>query len=140
MRIVHDIETPMQVSCGCRPYVNGPGKQGYGYMRVDVLIVTSPASNHPELPEGMWGSHEAIYIEGDSRYIIKALEDALAQLRMMDTSMKERLGEVRPTGCPDRCGEIVNGMHEISCPKHPNFEYFRKEREAIPIGPPDYRL
>lgn len=132
MRIIHDVTTPMSASGGGKPYSVGPGKQGYYSMQVDLLLCEDCASNHPDLPEGMFGGDEAIYIEGDSKYIIKMLEDALAVLRLTEKYHRERLGEMRSTNCPDGCADIdkFNGIHEITCPKHVNYEHFRVERET----------
>lgn len=136
MRIIHDVTTPMSVSGGGKAYSVGPGKQGYSSMQVYLLMCEDCAANHPELPEGMFGEDEAIYIEGDSKYIIKMLEDALSVLRYSEDYHRERLGEVRSTNCPDGCEGIdkFNGIHEITCQRHVNYEHFRAEREAKSSG------
>lgn len=133
MRIIHEIITPMQVGGGGRPYINRPGKQGFNGSQVELCIVTSPPGNHPELPEGMFGpewNREAIYIEGNSEYIITMLEHALEMLKTMDECSLERLGPLRDTNCPDGCDDINknNGTHRIDCPRHVNYDKFKTVR------------
>lgn len=132
MRIVHDITMPMQVGGGGHPYSNGPGKQGFSSSQVSLVLCESPAANHPELPPQMFSDDsgaEVIHIEGDSKYIIPMLEQALEMLKSIDSIGRDRLGEQRPTNCPDGCADIdkFNGCHEITCPRHVNYEHFKKQ-------------
>ncbi len=130
MRIIYDINCPMIVSGGGRPYGNAPGIQGFNHAQVNLLICEDLAVNHPELPPEIFTSKNAIYIEGDSTHITKALEDALNVLYGLQECMRDKMGESRPTNCPDGCSDIEksNGNHEITCPRHPNYEHFWKSR------------
>lgn len=138
MRIVYDICTPMVVSGGGRPYNNEPGKQGFSSIQADLLITEDCAVNHPELPKGMFHDDTAIYIEGDSKYIIPALEKALSIMKHLEERALDQLGPQRSTNCPDGCDGIEksNGNHAITCPKHPNFEHFQKEGEGSEFPSP----
>lgn len=129
MRIVHEITTPMQIGGGGKPYGNGPGKQGFVSGQVEMVICESPAANHPELPEGMFGGDEVIHIEGDTKYIIPMLKQFLGVLESLEEHWREKLGESRSTNCPDGCENIdqFNGTHEITCPRHVNYGKFSNE-------------
>lgn len=137
MRIVHDVNTPMQVGGGGSAYSVGPGKQGFSSSQVEIVICESPAANHPDLPEQMFGDDEAIYIEGDTKYLIPMLEQALDMLRCVDRVSREKYGEIRSTNCPDGCADIgkFNGIHEITCPRHVNYEHFRNEAKTESVDP-----
>jgi len=87
----------MQVSGGGHSYSNAPGKQGHSSTQIEILMCEDAAANHPDLPPQMFGDDEAIHIHGDSRYIIKMLEDALSVCRSVEDVSKERLGELRDT-------------------------------------------
>lgn len=131
MRIVFDITTPQQVSGGGRPYANLPGKQGFSSAQIEILICESPAANHPELTPGMFHEdyHPAIHIEGDSKYIKRALRDALSVIDAQEDYMEKTLGAVRNSGCPKNYKGIEenNGTHAITCKRHPNYQHFKKE-------------
>lgn len=134
MRIVYDIETPMQVGGGGTSYGNGPGRQGYNGTRLDLIITTDCAANHPDLPARMFeGEDNTIYIEGHSKYIIEMLEDLLRLVRDLDDWGREQYGDLRPTNCPDGCEGIekFNGLHAVDCPRHPNYEILKNQE------PPD---
>jgi hypothetical protein len=132
MRIVHEIDTPMQVGGGGEPYVNGPGKQGFSGCQMDLVLCESPAANHPELPKEMFGDHEVIHIEGNSKYIRKMLKDALVVVKLAEESSQKQLGKLRSTNCPDGCADIAkyNGTHEITCPRHVNYKLFNKRQKG----------
>jgi hypothetical protein len=122
MRIIHDVETPMQVGGGGHPYSCPPGFQGYNGGRVELVICESPPENYPELPEKMFRRREVIYIDGNVEYIRRALQDALNAIDLMDKCWRRDFGEKRSMGCPD-CPDVGAGifLHAVNCPKHPNF-------------------
>ncbi len=131
MRIVFEITAPWLASGGGKPYSNLPGKMGYGSMQVDLMISQDCAENHADL--GMFDDDPMpIYIEGDSKYIIPALEKALDCLKYCEVHMKDRLGEVRDTNCPDGCAGIeeFNGNHSVNCSRHPNYEILKAKESG----------
>ena|SRR5438876_9719711 len=130
MRVIHDVRTPMCVSGGGHGFANDPGKQGYAGSQIEILMCEGAAANHPNLPPQMFGDNEVIHIHGNSKYIVKMLEDALNICRSLEAVSKERLGELRDTDCPNGCAGIdrFNGNHLITCPRHPNYEYFKQQR------------
>ena len=80
MRIVHDIEGKTQVSFGGSLYSRPLDKPEYpGYFKVTGVIVV----------EDPFGEEEVIHIEGNSKYIIEALEDALDQMKSIDQMYQE---------------------------------------------------
>lgn len=130
MRIVHEITAPATAMTSGRPYQNGPGFMGFTSAQIEVLICTDCAANHPELPVGLFDKKDAIYIEGDSKYIKEALQAALAGIESMESMMRKDYGDRRRTLCPNKCDGIdkLNGLHSIKCPRHPNYELFKKRR------------
>ena len=139
MKIVFDIQCPQMVSGGGQAYTREPGRQGFKSARVNLAILAGDAQNHPELPRWMFDDDPGIYIEGDYEYVHRALVDALHALELSEKHWRERLGEDRPTNCPDQCQTITeNGNHRIDCPRHPNFEYFQG-RAAEESGAPSRR-
>lgn len=131
MRIVYDIHTPMTVSGGGKAYSNRPGIMGFGHLQLDLMLTEDCADNHPDLPPAMFGEEETIHIQGDSKYIKRMFQDALEVIEHAEKYSLDKFGELRPTGCPDGCADIdqFHGNHEITCPRHTNYEYFQKERE-----------
>lgn len=128
MKIVHEIESPMHVSAGFTPYRNGPGKQGFNGVQVDLFICSAMARNHPDLPAKIF-NEEAIYIEGNAKYIVEVLERALLLIKTTIDYGTEKLGPIRSTRCPDNCDDIdrFNGLHAVDCPKHPRHDVLSQE-------------
>ena len=67
MRIIHDVDGPMQIGAGLTPLMGRNGKSVSA--RVEMLACVDP--NFP-IP---WRDDEAIYIEGDAAAIVRMLED-----------------------------------------------------------------
>lgn len=118
MRIIHDIETPTQVAGGADPYLNVRGWQGYNGARCEILITEDCAENNPKLPAAMFDGEEPIFIEGNSRYVIEALEKALSLLKSTVKLHQADLGPKRRTNCPN-CkldAPYTNATHKEDCP------------------------
>ena len=78
MRIIHDVNCPMQVSA----HRNG-GRGG-------LFACTDCSQNHPKLPRELFeGESELIEIEGDPKYIRKMLEDWLEALTCMENVIQK---------------------------------------------------
>lgn len=67
MRIIHDVDGPMQVGAGLTPLRSPDGVARSA--RVDMLACVDPNFAMP------WRDDEAIYIEGDAAAVIRMLED-----------------------------------------------------------------
>lgn len=119
MRIIHEIATSMQCSAGTYPYRHMRGFQGYGGMRVDVLITTNPHTNCPD--EFRLGDEdETIEIEGNYKHVVEAFRSVLAMLESSDKMLLEHMGPKRPTDCPNCPEEMVrhglnNSTHTEEC-------------------------
>jgi hypothetical protein len=117
MRIIHEINTPMQVGGGAHgPYTNMCGFQGYKGGRIELFAYTDCASNNLDLPAGMFDKQELIEIEGNVDYLERMLEDMLSCVRLIKEEW-EKMGSVRPTDCPNclKYGEYQNATHTEEC-------------------------
>jgi hypothetical protein len=101
MRIVHEINLPMQVGGGGKPYINTRGFQGYNGMRCDMVLRTDCPENHPDMNPSLFDDKEVIHIEGNVDHVIEAFELLVSSLKLMRDATKKNLGERRPTTCPD---------------------------------------
>jgi hypothetical protein len=120
MRIIHDINTPMQVAIGSGMYRNVRGKQGYNGVHVEIAICTAPPDLPlPDEPPYKEVVHEVIYLEGNLEHIRDCLEKCLEGLKSIEKDCKENLGELRATDCPnctlaDR-SKFTNATHTEEC-------------------------
>lgn len=83
MRIVHEINVPMQVSGSGDRYIAVKGKnkkRKTGAGQVEILATEDCAANHPKMGKRLFNTFsvdETIYIEGDAEYVEKMLTDLL---------------------------------------------------------------
>ena len=132
MRIIHEIETPMQTWGNCDPYRNSLGSQGYNGARVEIMACTSAAANYPELPAQIfeWADDEAIYIEGNAKYVREMLATWIQIIDDLEEVHRARMGEHRSSNCPN-CGPDdaqPNVTHLTECPQHVNHKLFHPDR------------
>lgn len=73
MRIIHDIESSMQVGGGCFPYASSEG-EGYIGSRVELVIA---------------GEHEVIHLHGDADEVLEMLRSAVNAIEGMIEVAKE---------------------------------------------------
>lgn len=123
MRIVHEVDTPMQVGGGGRDRNSDPGKYGHNGMRFELVICTDLAANHPDLPPSMFaGNREVIHIEGEAEYIVEMLQSALDCVSGA-VELAQKAGPQRDLPCPncDPETDYPNATHLMTCPLHPLF-------------------
>lgn len=113
--MIHEINVPMQCTGGANAYANTPGTIGYNGMILELMAVTSPAQNHPELPERMFeGETEVIYIEGSLSHVRGMLKSWMDIIDMTEQHLCETAGPLRALGCPD-CAPKTEGNHTWEC-------------------------
>ncbi len=117
MRIIHDVEAPMSVCGSGHAYRNVRGWCGQKDMQVSVEAFTDCASNHPDLPQQIFGDDEAIRIEGNSKYILQMLKSMVSCLEGTIALGKKECGPKRKTDCPNctRYEDYPNGTHTEDC-------------------------
>ncbi len=89
MRIIHDVEGPMQTTAFVQPLTGADRKQSSA--RIELLACSDPNYN---LPLGI-GRDEAIFIEGDAAAIIKML-DQWKRLIEVNADMLVKEGQLEP--------------------------------------------
>jgi len=89
MRIVHDVEGPMQVTAFIDPLTDKDKR--HTSARIELLACSDP---NYDLPFGL-GADEAIYIEGDAAAIIKML-DQWKSLIESNAEMLVKEGQLEP--------------------------------------------
>lgn len=67
MRIVHEIDGPMQVGGGANPYATPPGGPLPTGMQVDLFAGSAPTPTEP------WITEESLHIEGDAHHVLAML-------------------------------------------------------------------
>lgn len=101
MRIIHEIDSPMQVSAAIHPHVNIPGMCGYSGIRVELLMCTSPHSNFPEDANIYSDKEEVIEIEGPLEMVLDTLKQAVRMLESSKKLTQEEAGLKRAMICPN---------------------------------------
>lgn len=71
MRMVHEIDQPMQVSGSGDPYLPAPGKSPTGF-RIEIC-----AENDPNYYGNALDTEEHVFVEGDAAYVHKFLTDCI---------------------------------------------------------------
>jgi hypothetical protein len=90
MRIVHEVEGEMQVGCSGTPYSRALGKTEYAGYRVELVIAPMPGG------EGYAEDGEVIHIEGNAKYVVQMLGEALDVVKSINGAMEEEFKKGLP--------------------------------------------